>query len=180
MEKYLVASSGDTLDAKISGRFGHSGYFLIIDPLTMEFEAFTGVDKDEDQNIGKFITPAVKKVIVGNIGPSSFNEVLSHGCKVYLCRNMSVNEAVKKVRNDEVEVLKEPTLQESIHSARKADDEGGDGIHGEGRGTGRGMGSGLRNGSGRGMGRGQGGGMGGGMGRGRGIGGGRGRGGRGK
>jgi predicted Fe-Mo cluster-binding NifX family protein len=180
MEKYLVASSGDTLNSKVSGRFGHSGYFMIIDPQNMEFEAFTGVSKDEDQNIGKFITPAVKKVIVGNIGPSSYSEVLSYGCKVYLCRNMSVNEAVRKVKNDEVPVLKEPTIKESIHSARKA----GDGYsgQGEGRGTGKGLGSGLRDGSGRGMGRGQGKGMGGGMGgrMGRGMGGGRGRGGRGK
>ena len=135
MEKYLVASSGDTLDSKVSGRFGHSGYFLIIDPQNMEFEAFTGVSKDEDQNIGKFITPAVKKVIVGNIGPSSYSEVLSYGCKVYLCRNKIVNEAVRKVKNDEVPVLKEPTIIESIHSARKA----GDGYSGqaEGRGTGK-------------------------------------------
>ena len=176
MEKYLVASSGDTLDSKVSGRFGHSGYFLLIDPLTMEYKAFTGVSKDEDQNIGKFITPAVKKVIVGNIGPSSYSEVLSFGCKVYLCRNMFVNEAVRKVKNDEVPILKEPTIKESIHSSRKAGD--GYGGQGEGRGTGKGLGSGTRDGSGRGMGRGQGKGMGGGMGRG--MGGGRGRGGRGK
>jgi len=178
MEKYLVASSGNTPDLKVSGRFGHSGYFLIVDPQTMEFKTLKGVSKDEEQNIGRFITQEVKKVIVGNIGPSSYGEVLSHGCKVYLCRNMSVSEAVKKVMNDEVAVLKEPTLKESIHSARKTDDESGDGILGEGCRTGRGMGSGLRNGSGRGMGRGQGGGMGGEMGRGtgRGMGGGRGRG----
>jgi len=25
MEKFLVAASGDSLDAKVSGRFGHSG-----------------------------------------------------------------------------------------------------------------------------------------------------------
>jgi predicted Fe-Mo cluster-binding NifX family protein len=176
MEKYLVASSGDTLDSKVSGRFGHSGYFLIIDPQTMEFEAFTGVGKDEDQNIVKFITPAVKKVIVGNIGPSSYNEIISLGCTVYLCRNISVNEAVRKVKNDEVPVLKEPTIKESIHSARKAGD--GYGGQGGGRGTGKGPGSGTRDGSGWDMGRGQGKGMGGGMGRG--MGGGRGRGGRGK
>ncbi len=174
MEKYLIASSGDTLDSKVSGRFGHSDYFLIIDPLTMEFEAFTGVSKDEVQNIGKFITPAIKKVIVGNIGPSLYSEVLSYGCKVYLCRNMSVNEAVRKVKNDEIQVLKEPTLKDSIHSARKAND--GDGRNG----TGRSMGTDQRD--GRGMGRGIGGGMGRGMGGGlgRGIGGGKGRGGRGR
>jgi len=172
MEKYLVASSGDTLDSKVSGRFGHSRYFIIIDPLTMEYEAFTGVSKNEDQNIGKFINPAVKKVLVGNIGPSSFNEVISYGCKVYLCRNMTVPEAIRKVRDGEVPVLKEPTLKDSIHSARKA----GDSERGGGRGTGGRMGSGQRD--GRGMGGGQGKGMGGG--RGGGMGGGRGRGGRGK
>ncbi len=171
MEKYLVASSGDTLDSKVSGRFGHSGYFLIIDPLTMEFEIVMGVSKDEDQKIGKFITPAIKKVIVGNIGPSSYSEALSYGCKVYLCRNMSVNEAVRKVSKDEVPELKEPTIKKSIHSARKATD--GDGRRGEGYGTGNGFGSGQRDGSGRGTGRVMGGGMG------RGMGGGRGRGGRG-
>jgi len=182
MEKYLVASSGDALDSKVSGRFGHSGYFLIIDPQTMEFEAFTGVGKDEDQNIGKFITPVVKKVIVGNIGPSSYSEIISFGCTVYLCRNMFVNEAVRKVKNDEVPVLKEPTIKESIHSARKAGD--GPGGQEEGRGTWKGFGSGTRDGSDRGMGSGMGrkmgGGMGGGMGGRRGMGGGRGRGGRGK
>ncbi len=162
MEKYLVVSSGDTLNSKVSGRFGHSGYFLIIDPQNMEFEAFKGVGKDEDQNIGKFITPAVKKVIVGNIGPSSYSEVLSYGCKVYLCRNMSVNEAVRKVKDDEIPILKEPTLKDSIHSARKADDGDGE------RGKGKDMGTGQRDGRG----------MGGGMGRG--MGGGRGRGGRGR
>jgi len=178
MEKYLVASSGDTLDSKVSGRFGHSGYFLLIDPRTMEYEAFSGVSKDEDQNIVKFITPAVKKVIIGNIGPSSYNEVLSYGCKVYLCRNMSVNESVRKVKNDEVPILKEPTIKESIHSARKTGDSDGDESRGEGRGTGKGLGSGQRDGSGRGMGRGQGRGIGGGMGRG--MGDERGRGGRGR
>jgi predicted Fe-Mo cluster-binding NifX family protein len=162
MEKYLVASSGNLPDSKVSGRFGHSEYFIIIDPLTMKFEAFKGVSMDEDQNIGKFITPTVKKLITGNIGPSSYNEILSYGCKVYLCRNMSVNEAVIKVKNDEIPILKEPTLKDSIHSARKVDD--GDG----GRGTGKGMGTGQRDGRG----------MGGGIGRG--MGGGKGRGGRGK
>jgi predicted Fe-Mo cluster-binding NifX family protein len=180
MEKYLVASSGDTLDSKVSGRFGHSAYFIIIDPQTMEFKVFPGISKDEYmQGVGKFVNLGIKKVITGNIGPSAYSEVVSSGCTVYLCRNMPVREAVKKVENGDVPVLKEPTLKESIHSARKAG--GGYGGRGEGRGTGRGLGLGPRD--GRGMGRGQGIGQGKGMGdgrgtgSGRGIGGGRGRGG---
>ena len=74
MEKYLVASSGDTLDSKVSGRLGHSGYFLVIDSQTMEFEAFPGISNDEYQHIGRFINLGIKKVIVGNIGPSAYSE----------------------------------------------------------------------------------------------------------
>jgi len=46
MGKYLVASSGNTLDSKVSGRFGHSNYFLVVDPQTMEFEAFPGIQPE--------------------------------------------------------------------------------------------------------------------------------------
>jgi len=55
---------------------------------------------------------------------------------------MFVNEAVRKVKNDEVPVLKEPTIKESIHSARKT----GYNYGGRGKGSsgGRGLGSGSR------------------------------------
>ncbi len=119
MEKYLVASTGETIDSKVSGRFGHSGYFLKVDPVTMQFEVFPGVSNYEDQNIRKFVETDIKKVIVGNIGPALYNEVTSYGCKIYLCRNMPVPEAIKKVKNGDIPALKEATLKESIHSARK-------------------------------------------------------------
>jgi predicted Fe-Mo cluster-binding NifX family protein len=162
MGKYLVASSGSTLNSKVSGRFGHAAYFLVVDPENMEFDAFPGVGNGEFQIIGRFINMNVKKVIVGNIGPSAFEELSSAGCKVYLCRNMPVIEAVKKVAKGDIPVLQEPTLKDSIHSARKA----GSGFGGRGESFGTGKGSGTDSTSGREHGRG----MGDGMGRGRGNG----------
>ena len=103
----------------MSGRFGHSGYFLIVDPVTMEYEAFPGVSNYEDQTIRKYVDTDIKRVIVGNIGPAMYNEVTARGCKVYMCRNMSVPEAIKKIKNGDIQALKEPTIKESIHSARK-------------------------------------------------------------
>lgn len=158
MEKYLIASSGDTLESKVSGRFGHSVYYLVVDPQSMEYEFFQGVERYEDQNIAKFIKPDVKKVILGNIGPSAFKEVRSYGCKIYLCRNMPVPEAIKKVGEGEIPELNEPTIKESIHSARKTGNKyGGHGEtnksggetgfspgHGQGRGYGRGFGKGRK------------------------------------
>ncbi|MBN2612460.1 MAG: NifB/NifX family molybdenum-iron cluster-binding protein [Bacteroidales bacterium] len=155
MEKFLIASSGDTLGSKVSGRFGHAKYFLVLDPQTMKFEVFSGIQADEPaQSIRKLIGNDIKKVIVGNIGPSSFSELLSLGCTVYLCRNLTVNEAVQQVINGNIQPLKESTLPDSIHSARKAENRN----MGIGRGLGQGRGMGL--GSGKGMGRGRGGGRG--------------------
>ena len=98
MENYLVASSGDTLDSKVSGRFGHSEYFLVVDPQTMKFETFPGISNDEYMpSIGKFVNLGIKKVIVGNIGPSAYNEVISSGCTVYLCRNYNIYVKTKPI-----------------------------------------------------------------------------------
>jgi len=169
MEKYLIASSGDTLDSKVSGRFGHSSYFIILDPKTMKFDAFSGVQADESApGIKRLLQQGISKVIVGNIGPLTFYEIKSSGCTIYLCRSMTVLDAIKKVDNGDVQPLKEPTLPDSIHSARKAGDRNGG--TGEGRGQGRSMGLGLGNRSGMGGGRGRCGG--------KGMGGGRGKGGR--
>jgi predicted Fe-Mo cluster-binding NifX family protein len=154
MEKYLVASSGDTLDSKVSGRFGHSGYFLIVNPLTMEYEVYSGVTTYEHQSIRRFIAPDIKKIIVGNIGPSMYQETVAYGCKIFLCRNMLVSEAIKKVENGEVQELKNPTLKDSIHSGRKAGTEHED--KEKRRETGIGQGRRHEDDSGRSMGRGKG------------------------
>ena len=156
MGKYLVASSGNTLDSKVSGRFGHSNYFLVVDPQTMEFEAFPGIQPDESGEIiqpfiQQFINRDIEKVIVGNMGPSSFSQMTAAGFKIYLCRNMQILEAIKKVENGEVETLSAPTLQDSIHSARKT----GEGGHGEMRGMGGGKGMGMGGGKGTGRGKGR-------------------------
>jgi len=136
MEKYLVASSGDTLDSKVSGRFGHSAYFLVVDPQTMEFEALSGIDpEDSGLNVGKFFNRGIKKVLAGNIGPSTFNEISSAGFEIYLCRNLKVSEAVKKVNNNEINPLEKPTLENSIHTASKEKFS----LRGVNRGAGRGM-----------------------------------------
>lgn len=188
MEKILVASSGNTLDSKVSGRFGHAACFLIVDPETMDYQVFQGVSKDESPLVSKYIQAGINKVIVGNIGPATFDELRACGYKIYLCRNMQVDEAVSNVHRGEIQPMDAPTLQDSIHSARKSTEETPgssfgrrieDGFRrifssGAGRGAGSGMGSGMGRGSGRGSGKGMGGGSG--RGSGKGMGGGTGKG----
>ncbi|MFP4622337.1 MAG: NifB/NifX family molybdenum-iron cluster-binding protein [Bacteroidales bacterium] len=155
MAKYLVSSAGDQLDSKISGRFGHAKYFIVIDPQTLDYEVYPGVEPDQEKpDIGTFMKRGISKVIVGNIGPSAFNEVTGYGLKVYLCRKMTVREATNKVYNNEISPMQEPTLKESLHAPRKAEGNV------SGRGIGRGIGLGRSLGKGRGIRKGRGGGKG--------------------
>jgi len=137
--KYLAAASGADLDAKISKRFGHAAYFLVIDPETMEFTVIPGVgDESPVHGIGHFTTRDIQCVLVGNIGPSLFSDLVSAGMKVYSFHGITVREAVVKVHSGLVSPLDEPTMKRSIHEGGRG--QGGGGGHsggGHGRGLGR-------------------------------------------
>jgi len=125
MEKYLIASSGDNLDSKISSRFGHAAYFIVIDPQSMKYEVYPGVSANEKSpSLARFINLGIKKILCGNIGPSTFYEAQANSMNVYLCRKMSVREAITQEANGEISPIDEPTLKQSIHSAQKNREEG--------------------------------------------------------
>lgn len=124
MAQYLVAASGDNPDAKISGRFGHAKYFLLVDPKTMDYESVPGVSPEREKpDMARFAQKGAEKVLVGNIGPSAFEELRSLGLQPYLCRGMTVREAVSRVEAGEKKPMEGPTLKQSLHSPRKAGGE---------------------------------------------------------
>ncbi|OPX23757.1 MAG: hypothetical protein B1H03_00600 [Planctomycetales bacterium 4484_113] len=183
-EKYLVAAKGSGLDAKVSPRFGHAPYYLIVEPETMEFRALPGVGEDEaSPPVAQFATEGLTTVITANIGPGAYADIQASGLRAYICRGMTVREAVEKVRSGEIVPAAEPTMERSIQEMESERDaakgepatpkehppEREPPQSGEGRGLG--LGPGLGRGGGMGLGRGAGG-----RGRGLGPGGGRGRG----
>jgi predicted Fe-Mo cluster-binding NifX family protein len=124
MAQYLVAASGDNPDAKISGRFGHAKYFLLVDPKTMDYESVPGVSPEREKpDMARFAQKGAEKVLVGNIGPSAFEELRSLGLQPYLCRGMTVREAVRQVEAGEKTPMEGPTLKQGLHSPRKAGGE---------------------------------------------------------
>ena len=145
--KYLIAASGNDLNAKVARRFGHTEYFLLVDSETKEYKVFPGVGHDEPAHgIARFIDQDIQRVIVGNIGPGAFQDIRDKGWTIYLCRNMTVLEALESVESGKVSPLDKPTMKHSIHAAREV--HGGehghihgphhDHAHGPGHGMGRG------------------------------------------
>ena len=141
--KYLIASSGADLDAKVAKRFGHAEYFIVYDSQSKSYETFPGVGHDEPAHgIGRFKDQEIEGVIIGNIGPEAFQDVTRSGWKVFLGRNMIVQDALEKVENGEILPLEGPTVKKSFHSGHQSHGEGHGHGEGEGHGTGYGHGHG--------------------------------------
>ncbi len=125
--KYLIAATDSKLEAKVSKRFGHSEYFLVVDSETLSFEAIKGVGHDQQRyGVERFSIYNIERLIVGNIGPGAFVNVKDMGWALFSCIGLTVNEAIAKVHYGEVSELIAPTMKKSVHSA------GGTG-HGDGR-----------------------------------------------
>lgn len=134
--KYLVAATAADLGAQVHKRFGHADAFLVVDPETLEYTAFPGVGHEEPHHgIGRFQKENVGRVIVGNIGPAAFEDIQEAGWEVYVCRSMTVREAIERVHSGEVSPAKRPTMK---HSVREGHDHGTGGKHSSGPARGRG------------------------------------------
>lgn len=117
--RYLVAATAGDLNAGIHKRFGHADFFLIVDPETFKFTVWKGTGHEEPRHgIGRFENEGIERVIVGNIGPEAFKDVQAVGWEVYLCRGMTVREAVEKIHSGQISPLKGPTMKQSIHEGR--------------------------------------------------------------
>lgn len=117
---YLIAASAPSLDAKISKRFGHAPFYLILDPVSLDFETIKGPrENDPSYDIRRFAGKGVDRVILGNIGPQAFNSLVGAGWSVYSCIGLSVREAVEKVRDGNVSALKAPTMKRSIQTGHQ-------------------------------------------------------------
>lgn len=118
--KYLVAAENDSLDARISRRFGHAPFYLLIDSDSYEFETIKG---NAEHNHSKAFMPLLSReihgVISGNIGPGVFDKLKTANQLVYPCIGLSVLEAVEKVKNGELQPLTSPTMKRSIQSNKR-------------------------------------------------------------
>ena len=187
--KIAITASGPTLDANVDPRFGRCAHFLIVDTVTLDFEAV------ENPNVvlggGAGIQSAqlmaakdVKFVLTGNCGPNAHATLSAAGIGVIPGCSGAVRAAIEQFKAGQFDIASGPTV--ASHSgmpdapppspdqampAQQLPTPGGG--MGMGRGAGGGGGRGMWRVMGRGMGRGGGQGRGqggGGMGQGRGPG----------
>ncbi len=112
---YLIAANEPDLDAKISKRFGHAPYYLILNSETLEFTSIKGPDQDEPSDeFSRFAEAGARGAILGNVGPFAFEKLRGLGWDIYSCTGSTVREAVEKVTGGEVDPLSKPTMKRSV------------------------------------------------------------------
>ncbi len=158
MKKVLIASNEPDLNGKIEKRFGHSRYFILINPDSMDFKAIpNAIEASNPDTIGDILAMGIDAVITGNIGPGAFEILHQNGIPVYIVRNKTVEEAVEALKAGTLNPADQPTMKNSPHDGRgigmrhdhKHDHHASGTSRGPGRGTGMGRGRGMGGGRGR-------------------------------
>lgn len=111
----LIGSDGNNLQSLVSKRFGLSNYFIVYDSDSLTFDVFENSNqKINHENIVKLINKGVQVFLVGNIGPHAFEMIKSYNKKIFLARNMKIDEAIQRYLKGELKELSEPTVKKSI------------------------------------------------------------------
>jgi len=110
----VVTSTGKDLDAKVDYRFGRCPYFLVVDTENLSFEAIPNEASMEFGGAGikaaqKVIETGAKALITGNVGPNAYQVLSSAGIKIFQSSELSVREAIEKLKSNELKEINSPT-----------------------------------------------------------------------
>lgn len=112
-----LSSKGNTLDSEIDPRFGRAGFFLLVDPETMEVKVI-----ENKQNLqlpqGAGIQAAqivveqgAKTVLTGNCGPKAFKVLQAAGVNVGIGVSGSIKEAIQQYKQGKVSFTQAPNVE---------------------------------------------------------------------
>lgn len=146
--RVAVSATGADLDAQIDPRFGRCAYFILVDPDTMEFEAFDNENIALGGGAGiqsaQFVTSkGAKVVITGNCGPNAVRTLDAAGVEVVVGQSGTVREAVEAFKSGRLRSTKEPNVADHYGMGSEKSSfsfQGRGGGMGRGMGCGRGMG----------------------------------------
>ncbi|HPI36562.1 MAG TPA: NifB/NifX family molybdenum-iron cluster-binding protein [Ignavibacteriaceae bacterium] len=104
--KIAVTSTGGSLEALVSERFGRCPYFLIIDPETMKFEAVSNLGGQMESGAGPkaaelILNKGAEVLLTGHVGDKAEAVLKKANIKIVngFTENMKVKDAVTAFLN---------------------------------------------------------------------------------
>jgi len=115
--KLAISSTGRDLDSKVDPRFGRCSYFIIVDPDTMEYEAFENQSALLSGGAGiqaaQFVASKnVNVVITGNCGPNAMQVLSAAGIRVITGYGGTVRQAIEDFKAGKLTPSSKPTVSE--------------------------------------------------------------------
>lgn len=87
--KIILTTTSPNIDSEVDPHFGRAGYFLLVDPNTLEWQAFPNPGASVSGGAGiqaaQFVTDqGCQAVISGDFGPNAYNALKVAGLPMYL------------------------------------------------------------------------------------------------
>jgi predicted Fe-Mo cluster-binding NifX family protein len=116
MKNIAVSANGKNLEAKVGHLFGRARFFIVIDPDTMEWEAWDNLDNlSAVQGIGvlaanRLVRKNIRTVLTGSCGPKAFQELQTAGIEVFLNAKGTVRQALANLMKGELDRASGPNV----------------------------------------------------------------------
>ena len=112
--KIAISSSGKDLESAIDERFGRCGYFIIVDPESLEFEA---VENPGGQAMGgagplaaqTVINKGVQALVTGNVGPKAYDTIAAAGIKAFTGARGTIRDGINMFLESSLKEASGPT-----------------------------------------------------------------------
>ncbi|WP_340819193.1 NifB/NifX family molybdenum-iron cluster-binding protein [Methanolobus sp. WCC4] len=110
--KICVTSKDVGLDAPVDPHFGRCGYFVMVDPETMDQLSLKNEQVSASGGAGvqaaqQVISEGIDVLITGSLGPNAFSLLSAENIEVRVCSTGSVKEAVDAYGSNSLETIKE-------------------------------------------------------------------------
>jgi predicted Fe-Mo cluster-binding NifX family protein len=117
--KIAVTAKGRDMTSEADTRFGRCGYFVIVDPETLEFEGVKNGSSMAQGGAGPQAVQTISRlgadaVITGNVGPNAFEALRAAGIKVMIGASGTVKEMIDRYNQGSLEEIKDASVR--LHS----------------------------------------------------------------
>ena len=113
--KIAISSQGNNLDSELDPRFGRCAYFIIVNPDTMEWEAFS--NKAAQMGGGAGIKAAqlvadkgAEAVITGNCGPNAFQSLRAANIRMFTGASGRIRDVIDHYQKGQLTEISEPSV----------------------------------------------------------------------
>ena len=139
--KIAISSSGTNLDEQVDPGFGCCRCFIVINPVTENFEFLENEPSMVGRGAGiqvaqRVIDAGIDAVITGKLGPNVMNVLVAAGLKVYLGAAGSIREVLQQYQDGQMQEASVPSVGVSLEMGRCRGRETHRGM-GQGQGVGR-------------------------------------------